>query len=141
MHTAYIALGTNLGDKPRNLRTALSHMVESIGTLSAISSVHTSEPWGYTSTNTYLNQVVRLQTPLSPHPLLHALHAIEQCMGRTPRTAPGYQDRIIDLDIILYDNLALHTPELTLPHPHYRQRPFVLDPLNEILADTIQSNK
>jgi 2-amino-4-hydroxy-6-hydroxymethyldihydropteridine diphosphokinase len=134
MPTAYIALGTNLGDKPHNLQAALGHLAESVGTLSAVSSVHTSEPWGYASPHSYLNQVVRIRTDLRPLPLLQALQDIERQMGRPSKAAPGYEDRIIDLDIILYDNLHLETDRLTLPHPHYRQRPFVLDPLNEILS-------
>jgi 2-amino-4-hydroxy-6-hydroxymethyldihydropteridine diphosphokinase len=138
MHNAYIALGTNLGNKRRNLQSAIREIAESVGTLSAVSSVHTSEPWGYASKNAFLNQVIRIRTALSPIELLHALQNIEKQLGRTPKTTQGYEDRIIDLDIILYDQLSCQSEELTIPHPHYRQRPFVLNPLREIIEK--QSN-
>ncbi|MDR0543715.1 MAG: 2-amino-4-hydroxy-6-hydroxymethyldihydropteridine diphosphokinase [Dysgonamonadaceae bacterium] len=133
MHTAYLALGTNLGNKDLNLQVAREKMAESIGTFSAVSSVYASEPWGYASENSFLNQVVKVQTKLSPIELLHAAQNIEKQMGRIRKSTSGYQDRIIDIDIILYDHLVYQSAELTIPHPLYRQRPFVMEPLKEIL--------
>ena len=134
MPTAYLALGTNLGDKDRNLQLALEKMTEAIGTISAISSVHVSDPWGYQSENRFLNQVVKVETERSPLELLKAVQAIETQMGRTRKRSVRYQDRIIDIDIILYDDVVYQSEELTIPHPLYRQRPFVWEPLEEILS-------
>ena len=135
MHTAYLALGTNLGDKDRNLQLALEKIEESVGAISAVSSVHVSDPWGYQSENRFLNQVVKVETELPPLELLKAVQAIETQMGRTRKRSVRYQDRIIDIDIILYDDVIYQSEELTLPHPLYRQRPFVWEPLEEILSN------
>jgi 2-amino-4-hydroxy-6-hydroxymethyldihydropteridine diphosphokinase len=132
-HTVYLALGTNLGDKQQNLQLALTQIAGKIGTLSAVSSIYASEPWGYVSKNSFLNMAVRVETELSPLDLLHALHAIEQEMGRTQKSHSRiYQDRLIDIDIILYDDLEYSSEELTIPHPLYQEREFVMQPLNEI---------
>ena len=133
MHTTYLALGTNLGDKDRNLQLALEKIAEHIGTISAVSSVHASDPWGYESENRFLNQVIKVETELSPLELLKAAQAIEKQMGRTRKRSVRYQDRIIDIDIILYDDLTYQSEELTIPHPLYRERPFVMEPLGEII--------
>jgi 2-amino-4-hydroxy-6-hydroxymethyldihydropteridine diphosphokinase len=133
MHTAYLALGSNLGDKDKNLQTAIAQITKTIGTPMSLSSIHTSEPWGYRSNNVFRNQVIKVETPLTPHELLHAIQTIEKQMGRTPKKTPEYEDRIIDVDIILYDQLHIRSEELTIPHPLYQQRPFVTIPLNEIL--------
>ena len=132
MHTVYLALGSNLGDKDRNLQLALEKIAENIGTIAALSSVHASEPWGYSSENRFLNQVIKVETELSPLELLKAIQAIERQMGRIHTNSPGYEDRIIDIDIILYDDWVYQSEELTIPHPLYRQRPFVWEPLEEI---------
>ena len=131
-HISYLALGTNLGDKDRNLQFALEKIAKNIGTISALSSVYASEPWGYLSENSFLNQVVKVETEHSPLELLKAVQTIETQMGRTRKNSARYQDRIIDIDIILYDDLVYQSDELTIPHPLYRQRPFVWEPLEEI---------
>ena len=133
-HVSYLALGTNLGDKERNLQLALEEIAENIGALSAVSSVYASDPWGYESENGFLNQVVRVETELSPLELLQAVQAIETKMGRIRENSVRYHDRIIDIDIILYDDLVYQSEELTIPHPLYRERPFVLEPLEEIIV-------
>ena len=131
-HITYLALGTNLGDKDRNLQVAREKIAENIGRLSALSSVYVSEPWGYVSENSFLNQVVKVETELSPLHLLRAAQAIETQMGRVRENSAAYQDRIIDIDIILYDDLVYQSEELTIPHPLYLQRPFVWKLLEEI---------
>ncbi|MDR0863414.1 MAG: 2-amino-4-hydroxy-6-hydroxymethyldihydropteridine diphosphokinase [Candidatus Symbiothrix sp.] len=130
--TAYLALGTNLGDKNLNLLIAIALIAEKIGIFSAISSIYHTEPWGFESPHSFLNMVVKVDTPLLPLELLRATQEIEKEMGRTQKTTSAYQDRIIDIDIILYDDLTFESEELTLPHPLYKQRPFVLEPLKEI---------
>ena len=141
MTTAYLALGTNLGDKEQHLSTAMELLNQQAGTITARSSIHKTAPWGFESTNGFLNMAIRLETTLAPFELLHTVKNIEKQMGRPPRTAEkpdettnaAYQDRIIDIDIILYGDLVVQSDELTLPHPLYKERPFVLKPLNEIL--------
>jgi 2-amino-4-hydroxy-6-hydroxymethyldihydropteridine diphosphokinase len=128
----YLALGTNLGDKSLNLLTAIAGIAGRIGTLSAISSVYETEPWGFESPNSFLNMVVCVETELSPLELLKATQEIERKMGRTEKTGAGYKDRIIDIDIILYGDLRYESEELTIPHPLYRERDFVMKPLKEI---------
>ncbi|MDR3061597.1 MAG: 2-amino-4-hydroxy-6-hydroxymethyldihydropteridine diphosphokinase [Dysgonamonadaceae bacterium] len=132
-HTVYLSLGSNLGNKAENIDNAIEKIAEKAGTVSAISSVYETKPWGYESDNDFFNLAIRIETSLSPIQLLKITQEIEKEMGRTEKSSgTGYQDRIIDIDLILYDNLVLNTPELTLPHPHFHERKFVLDPLKEI---------
>jgi 2-amino-4-hydroxy-6-hydroxymethyldihydropteridine diphosphokinase len=133
-HTVYLALGTNLGDKNLNLLTAITLIAGRIGVLSAISSVYETEPWGFESENTFLNMAVKVETDLLPLELLHVTQELEKKMGRTKTSTSGYQDRIIDIDIIFYDDLVYESEELTLPHPLYKERRFVVEPLKELKA-------
>jgi 2-amino-4-hydroxy-6-hydroxymethyldihydropteridine diphosphokinase len=137
IHTAYLALGSNLGDKNKKLLIALALIAEKIGAVSDVSSVYETEPWGFKSENAFLNQVVSVKTSLSSSKLLDAIQTIEKEMGRTPKTRQEYEDRIIDIDIILYDNLIFKSETLELPHPLLHLRRFVLEPLNEICPDYI----
>ena len=129
--TAAIALGTNLGDRPANLKLALHHLT-TLGTLTAISTFHDTAPVGYLNQPHFLNAAALLETDLPPHSLLQSLLSIEKQMGRDRTTAPPKGPRIIDLDLLLYENLALQTETLTLPHPAMHERQFVLAPLAEI---------
>ncbi|MCH5176251.1 MAG: 2-amino-4-hydroxy-6-hydroxymethyldihydropteridine diphosphokinase [Prevotellaceae bacterium] len=134
MHTVYLSLGSNLGDKEQNLASAVSEIARRIGDITAQSAFIETEPWGYDSKNTFLNAAVRVETELSPIDLLHATQQIERDLGRTHKSRHGqYHDRIIDIDILLYDDLHIQTPELTIPHPLMQQRNFVLIPLKEIM--------
>ena len=134
MHTVYLSLGSNLGDKEQNLASAISEIARRIGDITAQSALLETEPWGFDSENTFLNAAVRVETELSPLDLLHATQQIEQDLGRTHKSQHGqYHDRIIDIDILLYDDLHIQTPELTIPHPLMQQRDFVLIPLKEIM--------
>ncbi len=136
--SCYISLGSNLGDKKCNLEKAIELIAERAGTPSAISSIYETEPWGYESSNIFFNMVVRIETGLSPIQLLRMTQKIEKEMGRTKKTSgTNYQDRIIDIDLIMYDNLITETPELVLPHPRFHERQFVMDPLFEIAPDLI----
>lgn len=133
MHTVYFSLGTNLGDKEQNLRCAISEIGRRIGTVKAQSAFLETEPWGFDSNNMFLNAAVCAETELPPHEVLHRTQQIEQAMGRMQKSQNGqYYDRIIDIDILLYDDLHIDTPTLTIPHPHMNERSFVLIPLNEI---------
>lgn len=133
---AAIALGSNLpsrfGDRAENLREALRRLGD-LGQVTAISSFHDTDPVGYADQPRFLNAAALLQTDLSPLDLLRGLLAVEHSMGRiraadTPPKGP----RIVDLDLLLYGNLVLNDPDLTLPHPALHERRFVLAPLAEI---------
>lgn len=140
MHTVYLSLGTNLGDKEHNLVSAIKEIERRIGPVRAQSAFLTTEPWGFESENTFLNAAVRVETELSPNALLRVTQQIERKMGRTQKSSVDpqqskviYHDRIIDIDILLYDDLHINTKKLTIPHPHMHERDFVLIPLKEIL--------
>ena len=117
MAIAYLALGTNIGNKRRNMITAAALLAERVGDVLALSGFYETEPWGFQSENTFLNAALQLETALSPLELLKATQEIEIEMGRTQKSNGAYHDRIIDIDILLYDDLVMQTPELTLPHP------------------------
>lgn len=134
MHTVYLGLGSNLGDKEACLRKALHEIGLQVGTVEAVSSFYISEPWGFESGNSFVNAVCRLLTPLAPMELLDVTQAIERSLGRTEKTVDGvYHDRVIDIDILLYDDLRMQTSRLTIPHPLMEQRDFVKIPLAELL--------
>lgn len=133
-HIAYFSLGSNLGDKEHNIQEALRMMQEQIGCLLRQSALHVTEPWGYHSDNSFINACACYKTSLSPFQILTVTQDIERKMGRTCKSSRGqYHDRIIDIDILLYDNISLHTDELTIPHPLMQERDFVMKPLSEIL--------
>lgn len=130
---AYLGIGTNLGDRTSNLQSAINLIDEQAGHVLACSSFIETEPWGFSSDNAFLNAVVEIDTPHSPHELLRVAQEVERSMGRTHKSVNGvYSDRIIDIDILLYDNLAVNDAELTIPHPLIWQRRFVYEPLLEI---------
>lgn len=137
MAIAYLALGTNIGNKRRNMITAAALLAERVGDVLALSGFYETEPWGFQSENTFLNAALQLETSLSPLELLKATQEIEIEMGRTQKSNGAYHDRIIDIDILLYDDLVLQTPELTLPHPLMHERLFVMEPLAEIAPNVI----
>ena len=133
-HTAYLSLGTNLGDKEQNLLSAISEIERRIGPVRAQSAFLATEPWGFDSQNTFLNAAIRIETMFSPLELLDETQQIERDLGRKHKSVNGqYHDRIIDIDILLYDDLHISTPRLTIPHPHMHERDFVLIPLKEII--------
>ena len=137
MAIAYLALGTNIGNKRRNMITAAALLAERVGDVLALSGFYETEPWGFQSENTFLNAALQLDTSLSPLELLKATQEIEIEMGRTQKSNGAYHDRIIDIDILLYEALVLQTPELTLPHPLMHERLFVMEPLAEIAPNVI----
>ena len=137
MAIAYLALGTNIGNKRRNMITAAALLAERVGDVLALSGFYETEPWGFQSENTFLNAALQIDTSLSPLELLKATQEIEIEMGRTQKSNGAYHDRIIDIEILLYDNLVLQTPELTLPHPLMHERLFVMEPLAEIAPNVI----
>ena len=134
IHKVYFSLGSNLGDKAGNIRQAINRIGELIGEVDRQSTLLITEPWGFESDNSFVNAAVRCITTLSPFEILHLTQDIERAMGRTVKSSDGqYHDRIIDIDILMYDDIHITTPELTLPHPLIKERDFVMIPLSEIL--------
>jgi len=135
MHTVYLSLGSNLGDRKATMRRAIGLLNERAGSVDRQSSFIETEPWGFESTNKFLNMCVRLLTTLSPEQLLLATKQIERELGRTQKSVNGqYHDRPIDIDILMYDDVHIDSNDLTLPHPHMQEREFVMKPLREILS-------
>jgi len=137
-HLVYLSLGTNMGNKEENLRTAMTLIEEQVGTITSQSALYASAPWGFNSENTFLNNAIAVETSLTPEELLSTTQRIEHTLGRTHKSVDGqYSDRLIDIDILLYDDVVMHTPSLTLPHPLMHRRLFVLEPLSEIAPTMI----
>ena len=140
MATLYLSLGTNLGNRQKNLTSALKLIGEKVGTVVSTSDVMETDPWGFDSSNRFLNMVAKVETNLQPFDVLHATQEIERKLGRTKKTVNReYHDRLIDIDILLYDNLVMNTPELTIPHPLMYQREFVMKPLAQIAPELTRS--
>ncbi len=129
-HDVFISLGTNLGDRLLNLRTAISLLASDGCQWVALSNIYETPPWGYLNQPAFLNMVGWAHTLLSPQALLEKLKETEVSMGRTPTFRWG--PRLIDLDILFYDDLILDTPPLLIPHPRLHERGFVLIPLLDI---------
>ena len=134
-HTAYLALGSNLGDKEANLRRALELLQQRGVEVVKTSNFICTEPYGVTDQPQFLNGVCEVRTSLAPLALLHTLLEIEQEMGRVRLRHWG--ERNIDLDLLLYEDVVMDTPELILPHPDMQNRDFVLLPLAEIAPEII----
>lgn len=129
-----MGLGTNLGDKEENIGEAVRRIGELIGTVECQSTLLVSEPWGFESENTFVNAALRCSTELEPMDVLEKTQEIERAMGRTQKSVDGqYHDRIIDIDILMYDDLHIDTKTLKLPHPLMKERDFVMIPLEEVL--------
>jgi len=131
-----ISIGTNTGNRMRNLEHALSIVHEGVGEVLNISSVYETEPWGFESKNWFYNAAFTLKSSLEPQLLIKKLLEIEKEMGRV-RGEGGYTDRCIDLDIILCDDCTISSEKLTLPHPKMHERLFVLLPLQELMPQWI----
>lgn len=138
MAHVYLGLGTNLGDKTANLHRAVKEISEKIGKVFSLSSFYETAPWGFVSENSFLNAAIGVETFLSPWEVLHRTQEIECALGRTQKSEGNvYHDRIIDIDLLLYDKEVIRTPELTLPHPLMLQRDFVMKPLLEIASEVV----
>jgi len=132
--TCYLSLGSNLGDRAATIAEAIQRLA-AVGTVMAVSSLYETEPVEYLDQPWFLNCTVALRTAMPPRPLLDAVLAIEQSMGRRRIVLKG--PRTIDIDILLYGGEAIETPELTVPHSALGERRFVLAPLAEIAPDSL----
>lgn len=128
-HHVYLGLGSNLGNRKSNLEEAIKQ-ISKFATIKKTSSTYETEPWGLKDQPKFLNQVIFVESILGPNELLLHLKKIEQQMGR--RKSVRFGPRLIDLDILFYDDYKMNTPKLTIPHPHLTERAFVLVPLAEI---------
>lgn len=129
----FLSLGSNLGDRSKNLESAISLIGSRAGDVTAVSSFIETKPVGFKSENRFVNCAVRIVTALDPFELLRITQQIERELGRTTKSVGGvYSDRTIDIDILLYGNAVIDTPELKIPHPQMRKRNFVMRPLKEI---------
>lgn len=133
MSIVYLSLGSNLGNRQSNLESAMELIGRMVGKVVKASDIIETEPWGFDSGKTFLNMAAKVETELPPLDVLHTTQNIEKLLGRKEKTTDRqYHDRIIDIDILMYDSLVIDTPELTIPHPLMRQRPFVMEPLKQI---------
>lgn len=136
MNRVYLSLGSNLGDRVRNLNLAIKMISEQIGRIVCQSAFLSTEPWGFDSENMFVNAALCCTTSLSPTELLTETQQIERTLGRTAKSSNGeYHDRTIDIDILLFNRDVVNTPSLTIPHPLMIQRDFVMMPLREIILE------
>ena len=135
MSEAYVALGSNLGDREENLRTALKYLEANGVEVVNVSTFIETEPYGVTDQPGFVNAVCQVETELAPLELLRLLLSIEQEMGRVRLRRWG--ERNIDLDLLLYEDACVVSEELTLPHPDMQNRDFVLLPLAEIAGEVV----
>ena len=133
----YIALGSNLGNKRRNLVTAAVLLAERAGEVGAISSFYETEPWGFESEHSFLNAALMLETTLAPLDLLRLTQEVECELGRTAKTDSVYHDRLIDIDLLLYGEEVIDQPGLQIPHPLMHRRAFVMTPMAEIAPEVV----
>ncbi len=132
-----LSIGTNLGNKTLNINNAIAE-INKICQITAISSPLTTEPWGFKSSNSFLNIAISIETNLTPLQLLDATQKIETLLGRTAKSSNlNYADRIIDIDIIAFNSQIINSELLTIPHPLAHKRDFVLIPIAEIAPQWI----
>ena len=137
MALVFLSLGSNIDNRAQHLRKAREAIRQDVGIIVVESSIYENEAIGFDG-NLFCNQVIKVKTMLSPEDLLQKTQEIEKKMGRTEKTVikngtPVYHNRIIDIDILLYDNLQINTERLTLPHPRMFEREFVMKPLKEVI--------
>ncbi|WP_297213414.1 MULTISPECIES: 2-amino-4-hydroxy-6-hydroxymethyldihydropteridine diphosphokinase [Thermodesulfovibrio] len=135
MNLIYLSLGSNLGDREKNLETALSELKNEGIVILKKSSIYETAPWGYEKQPEFLNMAMEGLTLLEPYDLLKLIKEIENKMGR--KKTIKYGPRVIDIDIIFYNNIILKSEVLTIPHPLMHKRDFVLKPLCEIASEFI----
>jgi len=133
VHSVYLGLGSNLGNRKKLLLQAIRLISEQVGKVTRQSSLIETEPWGFESNNKFLNAVILCETTKTPREVLEITQQIERDMGRTKKSVSvGYSDRTVDIDILLYDDLTIDEPDLKIPHPLMHKRDFVMIPLKEI---------
>ncbi|MBL7935034.1 MAG: 2-amino-4-hydroxy-6-hydroxymethyldihydropteridine diphosphokinase [Bacteroidia bacterium] len=135
MNVTYLCLGGNIGDRETALNQAILIISQEIGNIVSKSGIYETEAWGVENQQAYLNQCIAVTTNLTAEELIHSVLVIEKQLGRERSNSITYEPRIIDIDIIFYNNTIIETPQLTVPHPRLHLRKFVLIPLNEIASN------
>ncbi|PMP68285.1 MAG: 2-amino-4-hydroxy-6-hydroxymethyldihydropteridine diphosphokinase [Thermodesulfobacterium geofontis] len=128
-----LSLGSNLGNREKNLKKALQALKKLPLRIIKVSKIYESKPWGFKSPHLFLNLVLLGETSLSPWAFIFEIKKIEAKMGRKLKKKKFYEDRLIDIDIIFYENLVIKSKSLTIPHPHMHERDFVIIPSLEII--------
>ena len=134
MNKVFLGIGTNLGNKESNLEQAVARIKEYIGRVLKSSAIYETEPWGFQTKDEFLNMVVKVETSLTPSGLLGRILMIESLLGRV-REEKQYSSRLIDIDILLFENMIVNEESLKIPHPLLHKRKFVLVPLCEIASE------
>lgn len=138
MSVVYLSLGSNMGDRESLLELSIKEINEQIGEVTKVSGKYETEPWGFVSANKFINMAIEVQSSLSPSEISKRVHQIEYDLGRRRDTRlTGYQDRVIDIDILMIDDIVSDNSVLTLPHPKMHLREFVIFPLCEIAPNAI----
>jgi len=137
-HIVYLALGSNLGNRAANLKEAIASLSPQMD-VKAKSKVYETPPWGHTEQEKFLNQVLKVKTYLEPEPLLKHLKRLEVALGRVVSFRNG--PRLIDIDILFYDDLVFESPVVAIPHPRVHERGFVLLPMMDIAPDFVHPLK
>ncbi len=136
-NSCVLQLGSNMNDRQGLLKEARAKIQITVGKILAKSSLYESEPWGNSQLNWFLNQVIIVNSPQSPIELLRLCKKIEQTMGRSAKRGVDYEDRVIDIDILFYNNEVVSEPNLKVPHEKIPQRRFVLEPLVELIPQFV----
>lgn len=137
-HRIFLSLGSNLGDKQKNIEDAYDKIEERIGAIVSVSALYITHPDGFDSENLFVNSACEVGSDLDVEFIFADIQKIEKEIGRTSKSINGnYADRIIDIDLLLIDNLIINHPLLTIPHPRFHTRDFVLAPLDEIAPHVV----
>ena len=130
MNIIYIQIGSNIGDRKSNILKSMRQIKTKLGTICCSSKIYESSPWGYTNQKKFLNSVIKVESEFNPFDTLKIIQEIENNLGRIRKKK--WDARIIDLDILLFNDQIINSVNLTIPHPYIQERNFVLVPLNEI---------
>ena len=135
IHLVYLQLGSNLGDIVSYLTQAKKYIAIEVGKILKTSNLYESESWGVIDQPEYINEIIKIETELNPEALLLNILDIEKRIGR--KREYKWSARVIDIDIIFYNNIIINNTNLTIPHKHMHERNFVLFPLNEIASEYV----
>ena len=132
-----MSLGSNLGERFEMINKAINEIEKTVGSVMARSAFYETESWGYESANKFINACISVRTDIPAKECIILLKNTEKLLGRTKTTKIGYSDRLIDIDILFYDNMVINEDDLTIPHPMMHNRHFVLNHLIEIAPDIV----
>lgn len=142
IHNVFLSLGSNKGDRQKNLNLAIELISNRIGSIMSQSDFFVTEPVGFKSAHLFYNIAIGIKTTYMATDILKITQQIEKELGRKRKSVNGvYHDRTIDIDILIYDNCIINTPELQIPHPRMKERRFVLEPLAQIAPNLIIPNE